>query len=113
MKKDMFPFYGRWNGVSRSPDRRIVPHSRTNLFPCPIILVIKNLFYETTQLNFQHTSMMELHYTKNVFQSTIFLFIKLTIILIIVSFSSGLLTAIIRVSATNALSAILLFPFLS
>jgi len=37
----------------------------------------------------------------------------LTIILIITSLSLGLLTAIIRVSATSALSAILFVPFLA
>jgi hypothetical protein len=40
----------------------------------------------------------------------LFLLIKLTITFVIVSFSSGLLTAIIKVKATKVLSAILLLP---
>jgi len=42
----------------------------------------------------------------------LFLFIKLTITLVMVFFSSGLLTAIIKVKATSALSGIRLSPVL-
>jgi len=61
-------------------------------------------------LNLAQNPQLRLHFVSE--RYLLFLFIKFTIIFTIVSFSSGLLIAIINVNATNVLSAIRFVPFL-